>query len=211
LRIVSEGLAKAGSSSPVAYREAFHVEPLEHVSDASEHPWSPRQQIYLLHPGRSALVVIERNLKMRVEEILRSKPSKLIVIAREASLQEASRRILNEQVGMLLVVDRDERILGTLSERDLICFLARNGGSAIGSSVDRAMAQIDLTVSPDDRVVDVMRLMTVERARHLPVFDGDKLVGVISIGDILKSRLVEKDQETEVLRDMARVSLVMAA
>ena len=148
---------------------------------------------------------------MRVEEILRSKSSMLVVISPKASLKDASKLILSERVGMLLVDSGGGQIVGTLSERDLICFLARNGVTAIGATVENAMAPIDLTASPQDSVSDVMRLMTEERARHLPVFSGEMLVGVISIGDILKSRMVEKDQETAVLRDMARVSLLIAA
>ncbi|RSU54149.1 CBS domain-containing protein [Sphingobium yanoikuyae] len=148
---------------------------------------------------------------MRVSQILRSKPDRLIVISPQASLQEASKLILNERVGMLLVDRGHGQIVGTLSERDLICFLARNGGGAITSKVESAMAEITLRASPTDKVSDLMSLMTEQRTRHLPVFEGARLVGVLSIGDVLKSRLAEQAQETEVLRDMARVSLAIAA
>jgi len=76
-----------------------------------------------------------------------------------------------------------------------------------------ASCQAESTViaSPDDSIVRVMRDMTERRVRHVPVMTERRLVGVISIGDILKSRLVEKDQEAAVLRDMARLSLIAAA
>lgn len=148
---------------------------------------------------------------MRVQEILRSKSNRLVKISPNASLKEASQLILDERVGMLLVDDGRGWIVGTLSERDLICFLARTGIESIRDTVQSAMAELALAASPSDSVSDVMRIMTEKRARHLPVFDGGKLVGVISIGDILKSRIAEKDQETAVLRDIARFSLAAAA
>ncbi|MDE1916877.1 MAG: CBS domain-containing protein [Sphingomonadales bacterium] len=148
---------------------------------------------------------------MRVSEILRSKSNRLVLISSDASLKDASTLILNERVGMVLVNDDQGEIAGTLSERNLICFIAQKGVDAIRETVRSAMSNIGLTAAPADSVTDVMRLMTEKRSRHLPVFDAGKLVGVISIGDILKSRMAEKDQEAAVPRDIARFSLAAAA
>jgi len=148
---------------------------------------------------------------MRVQDILRTKHAKLVSISPDASVRQAAAKIIDERVGMLLVVDAREELVGLLSERDIVRFVATRGGDASASRVKAVMADISLTASPDDPVAEVMREMTDRRARHVPVMSERKLVGVISIGDILKSRLAEKDQEAAVLRDMARVSLVAAA
>jgi CBS domain-containing protein len=73
------------------------------------------------------------------------------------------------------------------------------------------MVEVTVAASPTSPVTDIMRIMTEQRARHLPVLDGPTLVGVISIGDILHSRIAEKDLEATVLRDLARTSLAIAA
>ena len=116
-----------------------------------------------------------------------------------------------EHVGMLLVLDERHQLVGLLSERDVTCFIARKAGDALRSPVSEAMSDAWLMAFPNDSVTHVMRLMTEERVRHIPVIEQGALAGVISIGDILKSRLAEKDQEAEVLRDIARVARVTAA
>jgi CBS domain-containing protein len=148
---------------------------------------------------------------MRVQDILRSKNAKLVAISPDASLRDAATMITDEQVGMLLVVDAREKLIGLLPERDIVRFVATRGGDALALRVRAAMADVSLIAGPDDPVTEVMREMTDQRARHAPVVWERKLVGVISIGDILGSRLAEKDQEAAVLRDIARVSLVATA
>jgi CBS domain-containing protein len=143
---------------------------------------------------------------MRVQEILRTKDAKLIAISPDASIRRAATMITDEQVGMLLVVDAREQLVGLLSERDVVRLIAGRGGNALISPVRAAMADIRLIAKPDDPIAGLMREMTEQRVRHVPVISERKLVGVISIGDILKFRLAEKDQEVAVLRDMARVS-----
>jgi CBS domain-containing protein len=148
---------------------------------------------------------------MRVKDILRTKSAKLVMISTDDSVRQAAAMIADEQVGMLLVVDARRVLIGLLSERDIVRFIATRGNDALASGVSAAMAEVGLMASPDDPVADVMRQMTNQRARHVPVISEHQLVGVISIGDILNSRLAEKDQEAAVLRDIARGSLVAAA
>ena len=148
---------------------------------------------------------------MRVQDILRTKEAHLITISPSASIRQAATMIADERVGMLLVVDAREELIGLLSERDVVRFIAARGENALASTVRAAMADIRLIAKPDDPIAGLMREMTDQRARHVPVMSERKLVGVISIGDILKFRLAEKDQEVSVLRDMARVSLVATA
>lgn len=148
---------------------------------------------------------------MRVAEVLSLKSDLLVEIAETESMLRASELILTAHVGMLLVKDSAGRLIGTLSERDLICHIARNGEAAVRDRVSDALTSLELTASATDPVNDIMRIMTQKRVRHLPVLDDGRLVGVISIGDILKSRIAEKDQETAILRDMARASLAFGA
>jgi CBS domain-containing protein len=152
----------------------------------------------------------EKEPQMRVQDILRKKQEKLVVISPDASIRRAAAIITNKRVGMLLVVDARDELIGLLSERDVVCFIVAQDASALTSPVRTAMTDVRLIATPDDPVADVMRAMTEQRARHVPVMSERKLVGVISVGDILKFRLAEKDQEVAVLRDMARVSLVAA-
>jgi CBS domain-containing protein len=147
---------------------------------------------------------------VRVQDILRTKDAKLITISLGASIRQAVTMIADDQVGMLLVVDARGELVGLLSERDVIQFIAARGAASLASSVSVAMAKVRLVANPDDPIAGVMRAMTEQRARHVPVLSQRKLVGVISIGDILKFRFAEKDQEVAVLRDLARVSLVAA-
>ncbi len=148
---------------------------------------------------------------MLVEEILRSKPSRLVTIAPTASLQVAIKTLSERNVGMLLVVSSEGQLTGMLSERDVVCFMAKHGLGAITRTVRDALAEVTIMASLMSSVTDIMRIMTEQRARHLPVFDGATLVGVISIGDILHSRIAEKDLEATVLRDLARTSLALIA
>lgn len=145
---------------------------------------------------------------MRVDDILNSKSRVLVTIPQASNIREAGDRISSARVGMLLVVDEQQKLVGTLSERDIVCFTAAYGSKALSEPVEVAMSKAPSVVTPQDSVAHVMRVMTEQRVRHTPVIDRGNLVGVLSIGDILKSRLAEKDQETAVLRDMARASLV---
>jgi CBS domain-containing protein len=109
-----------------------------------------------------------------------------------------------EQVGALLAVDERQELVGVLSERDVIYTIARRKGEALNTPVRQAMSDPWLAVTPDTTVLEVMRVMTEERVRHLPVTSGPKLLGIVSIGDVLKSRLAEMQLEIAVLRDVAR-------
>ncbi len=148
---------------------------------------------------------------MRVQDILRAKGSKLVSIRYDTTIVEASRTLAREQVGMLLVVDDQHELVGLLSERDITLFLGRQEAAAARAPVSDAMSDAWAVATPEDSVTYIMQIMTEDRLRHVPVMENGRLVGVISIGDILKSRLAEKDQEAAVLRDLARFSLAAAA
>ena len=93
--------------------------------------------------------------------------------------------------------------MGTPSTRDLAYGLATYGGRLPTIPISELMTKAVVVCSPEDSIIDVMRLMTRRRIRHVPVKDGDQLVGIISIGDVLKHRLGELQLEADVLRDYA--------
>ncbi len=138
---------------------------------------------------------------MRVNDILRAKSTRLITISQDASLQDAVRMIARERIGMLLVLDHRRELVGLLSKRDVICFVTMKGAEALHLPVNASMSDPWLVATAEQSVTDVIRVMTKERVRHMPVMSGGKLIGVISLGDILKSHLTEKDREAALLLD----------
>lgn len=148
---------------------------------------------------------------MRVSDVIRAKRRRLINISPDANIGDASRLIVEHSVGVLLVSQADGGLIGLLPERDIIRLITLHGDAALRAPVREAMQHVYPVASPNDPVVDVMRIMIDQHIRHLPVIDAGLVVDVISIGDVLKSRLIEKDEEAAVLRDIARATLAVAA
>lgn len=145
-------------------------------------------------------------MSMRLREVLRDKPHRVITLPRKASVSEASALMLLERVGAILICEGG-CVLGVLSERDLALAVAVRGPGLFKLTVGELMSANVPTATPDDSVRDVMQTMTEKRARHVPVIEGEAVVGMVSIGDVLKSRLAEKIQENAVLQDLARAHI----
>ena len=145
----------------------------------------------------------KRILIMKVSDVLQIKGAGVKTITPDTSARELSVRLHAEQIGAM-VVSRDGRSVdGMVSERDLAYGLAAHGSGLPMLPVSRLMTKTVLACSPDDSIIHVMKLMTQRRIRHLPVKEGDQLVGIISIGDVLKHRLDELELEANVMRDYA--------
>jgi CBS domain-containing protein len=140
---------------------------------------------------------------MKVREILEAKGSRVVTIRPDATLSTAVHRLALERIGALVVSDDGLRVAGILSERDIVTGLARDGADllATGRHVADLMTRNVATCGPDDTVKWLMAEMTRRRVRHLPVVDDGRLVGVVSIGDVVKSRLGEVELEATVLRE----------
>jgi len=147
---------------------------------------------------------------MLIEDILRHKGRRVISIAPQAKLAAAIDLMAYEQVGALVVLDDNGRLLGVVSERDVVRATAALGKTSLSASVREVMTVGGPVADPRDIVAKVMQLMTVNRARHVPVTYDDHVVGLVSIGDVVKSRLQEKIAENAVLQDMARANLLAA-
>jgi CBS domain-containing protein len=138
---------------------------------------------------------------MSVREILKTKGADVQTIHSHASVADAVERLRDESIGALVVSSDGQTIDGVLSERDVIIGLADHGEDVLSMKVGDLMTAPAATCSLDDGIEKVMREMTELRARHFPVLDADRLVGIVSIGDVVKDRLDEVELERNVLRD----------
>ncbi|MCS7269219.1 MAG: CBS domain-containing protein [Geminicoccaceae bacterium] len=141
---------------------------------------------------------------MKAREILAKKGHRVVTIRADASIETAIHRLALERIGALVVSEDGERVEGIVSERDIIRALAEEGASILGPGrrVAEIMTTAPRTCSPEDSVKDLMDRMTRFRVRHLPVVENGRLVGIVSIGDVVKNRLEEMELETNVLRDV---------
>jgi CBS domain-containing protein len=141
---------------------------------------------------------------MQIAEILRRKGSNVWKIRSVDTISDAVRKLSEARVGALVVTDQWGRIAGMISERDVINGIARDGAAALDGEVHELMVPDLTSCSRHDRIDQVMTTMTAHRTRHLPVMADDRLVGIVSLGDLVKFRLDEKEQEAEILRDITR-------
>ena len=132
---------------------------------------------------------------MRIRQILQGKRLDVVAIAPDATIRAAINLMKQERVGSLVVIDRNRNLLGVLSERDVIHSLAGDGADVLQRSVDSIMRTDGPVVGLEDTVQYAMQLMTEKRARHVPVLEAKRMIGIVSVGDLVKSRLHEKIQE----------------
>lgn len=137
---------------------------------------------------------------MNVAAILALKGRDVATITGEVAVSEAVERLAAKRIGALLVVDQDGRVIGILSERDIVRSIGLKGHEILDDSVSSLMTREVIACSEGDSINDVMTRMTVGRFRHLPVIEDDNLVGIISIGDVVKARIEEVEREAEDMR-----------
>lgn len=161
--------------------------------------------IYRLHASNcSGLTGLDWSDEMKVSDILKAKGSAIKTIEANATMRALAHSFRKEQVGAMLVLDDKGALQGIISERDLARGIDEFGMDLPQMRVANLMTRSVVTCAPDDRVAAVANIMTQRRIRHLPVVVDGKVVGLISIGDVLKHRLDEVQLEASVLRDVAR-------
>lgn len=139
---------------------------------------------------------------MLVRQILGTKTSNdVVTIASDASISEATRLLSENRIGALVVAD-GAAPMGILSERDIVRDLGRRGQSCLNDAVSDLMTRALIACAPDDTTDLVLTKMTDGRFRHMPVLEHGAMVGLISIGDVVKARLSELSMEKEALADM---------
>ena len=142
---------------------------------------------------------------MLVSDVLRTKGHHVERIHPTDSVDAAVRKLSEHHIGALVVEDRWMKPIGIFSERDFINAVARAGAAVLGFQVQQLMSTPILTCRPSDRIDAVLATMTIARIRHLPVVEANELKGIVSIGDLVKHRLDEKELEASVLRDISRM------
>jgi CBS domain-containing protein len=139
---------------------------------------------------------------VNVQSILAAKGSAVATIDASSSLAQATASLRDHGVGALVVSSGGGAIEGIISERDVVRALAAHGGGTLGRTVSSAMSSDVVTCRPADTVDELMALMTARRFRHVPVVDDDgSLIGIVSIGDVVKYRLGELEHENQALFD----------
>jgi CBS domain-containing protein len=119
----------------------------------------------------------------------------------DATVAEVAKLLKAKRIGAVVVTDADEGLCGIISERDLACGLADHGANLLRMRVGDLMTREISTCSPDDGIDRLMRQMTEGRFRHLPVVEDGRMIGIISIGDVVKHRLQELENEAHMLQD----------
>lgn len=137
---------------------------------------------------------------MKIRNIMKHNPQTIACINPTASIEEASKQLTGLGIGALLVEDGNANFVGIISERDIVTGVSQNGASLQNLTVSDLMTHDLVSCDPDCSVNEAMGMMTNRRVRHLPVFEEGKLVSLVSIGDLVKYRLMEMQAETEAMR-----------
>lgn len=139
---------------------------------------------------------------MQVKNILRTKGCDVISVPSDATLSEAARLLARKRIGALIVRDAHGQLAGIISERDVVRAVANDSVSALAKSVSSYMTKAVATCTELDTVEELMEMMTHGRFRHVPVLDEqEQLAGIVSIGDVVKTRIEETVREAASLRE----------
>jgi CBS domain-containing protein len=137
---------------------------------------------------------------MTVAAILKHKGYQVSAVAPTATVAEVVDVLAGRRIGAVLVMDRAKQLLGIVSERDVVRTLAANGSRALEMTAGQLMTQAVQVATPGTTVPEAMQMMTAGRFRHLPVLDKGELVGLISIGDVVKARIMQQESEVDSLK-----------
>ena len=138
---------------------------------------------------------------MTVSMILAGKGREVVTIEPNATLGDAVQLLAEKRIGAIVTLGADRRVVGILSERDIVRALAERGAAVLHEPVSRTMTRKVSTCNESETVVQIMERMTAGKFRHVPVVDQGQLVGIISIGDVVKHRLHEMERESAAMRD----------
>lgn len=138
---------------------------------------------------------------MNVSKILENKGNSVVTVSADAKVSDAITLLNKHNIGALVAVDGQDRVAGILSERDIVRRLGTGAASFLAQPVSSIMTPRPITCTRDDSVDDVMQMMTGRHFRHMPVVENDVLVGVISIGDVVKTKIEVTEGEAAALRE----------
>jgi CBS domain-containing protein len=138
---------------------------------------------------------------MIVRSIIEAKGGDVVTIEPSATLDAAGKLLAERRIGALVVLGADRRIVGIISERDIVRLVAERGAAALQDQVAQAMTRKVATCTHQETIHSIMERMTAGKFRHVPVVEDGRLTGIVSIGDVVKHRIVEIEQESAALRD----------
>jgi CBS domain-containing protein len=142
---------------------------------------------------------------MLISDVLRDKGREVITVRTSDKVSAAVAKLAEKRIGAVIVEDRYYKPVGIFSERDLVKALARSGPRVLDYEVRELMTSPFMSCRGEDRVDAVLGVMTMQRIRHFPVMENGELVGLVSIGDLVKHRLDEKELEANVLLEITRM------
>jgi CBS domain-containing protein len=137
---------------------------------------------------------------MTIAAILKQKGNHVSAVAPTATIAEVVKALAARRIGAVLVMDNAEQLLGIVSERDIVASLDANGATTLEMTAGQLMTRAVTTASPHTSVSEAMTMMTAGRFRHLPVVEGGVLLGIISIGDVVKARIMQQEHEVDSLK-----------
>ena len=138
---------------------------------------------------------------VKVKDLVSRKGANVATIGPDASVADVAAALTDRRIGALVVSADGASVDGIVSERDIVAALAREGSSALEASVRDLMVTDVATCAPNDTVASLMAVMTERRIRHLPVIDGGRLAGIVSIGDVVKARVDELEEDKDRLHE----------
>jgi len=142
---------------------------------------------------------------MLISDVLRRKGHEVVFVRASERVADAVRKLADRKIGALVVEDQWMKWVGIFSERDFVNAIADQGAAALNLEVQALMTSPIIACQSSDRVDAALAKMTVARIRHLPVIDNGELKGIVSIGDLVKHRLDEKELEANVLLELSRM------
>ena len=142
---------------------------------------------------------------MLISDVLQKKGSDVLRVVATDSVTSAVKKLSERRIGAVVVEDRWMKLVGIFSERDLLNALAKRGPQVLDAQVQELMTSPVTTCRSSDRIDAALAMMTMKRIRHLPVVNDGELKGMISIGDLVKYRLDEKELESSVLLQISRM------
>lgn len=137
---------------------------------------------------------------MVIASILKSKGGEIVSVPPDLAVHRVVARLHEHRIGAVLVVDGD-RPVGIVSERDIVKCLHEKGVTVLDATAEAIMTSPVVVASPGDSIADAMATMTERRIRHLPVVEGGRLVGIVSIGDLVKRRIEDAEHEAGLLKE----------
>ena len=142
---------------------------------------------------------------MVISDVLRIKGHSVASVLPDESILAVVRKLADLRIGAVVVQDRWQKLVGIFSERDLVRLLVGEGKAVLDRRVGDLMTDAVITCHSADRIDSVLKVMTMHRVRHVPVVDNGALAGIVSIGDLVKHRMDEKEMEAGVLLEIARM------